>query len=110
MADQIVEDLLDLMPDTIRVRRATGPANDEGEEPYEAEPGTEYKCKISGITEIVNNTTRHQLKATIGTRDVLKNEDMYILPERYDPRVYFGGVQVQPVSDENGHSHSVVFF
>ena len=116
----ITQDLLDLMPDELRVWKHTG-SSDSGDETYEAgvnqeQPpdtwtgGSTYRCRISGVTAVIDNTTAHRLKANVATTDVLKNEDLYVLPSRFDPRVYYGGVQVKPVTDEDGPSHNVVFF
>lgn len=114
MARQIINDFLDMMPDTIRVWKHLT-TTDSGEESYEAGAdtltgGTPYPCKISGETAVVQGTTTHKLKATLATQDPLKNEDLYVLPDRFDPKVFYGGVQVKPVSDENGPHHVVVYF
>lgn len=109
MAEPILDDLLDMMPDEIEVRKALSGVADSGEEQYEP-TGTKYRARISGTTRIVDGTTRHIVKASLATTDPLKNEDLYILPERFAQREFYGGVEVKPVSDENGPHHVVVYF
>lgn len=111
MPANIIGLFLELMPDTVAVRKALAVSTTGVVTSYstsEARP-----CYISGKIRQVRDTSGQvrvsTLKVIFGGVFNLTVLDEYTLPSRYDPQIV-PAIAVQPVSDENGPHHEVVYF
>jgi hypothetical protein len=112
MTASIVNDLLELMPDTLTAT----PGHLDGYGKFVASGAVlALPCYISGKTRLVRDLTGQEvvssMKVTVGgVNDLTVEGHRYTLPTRFNPRVDLRAILVKKVSDEDGPHHEVVMF
>jgi hypothetical protein len=113
MPDPIVTLLQDMANDTVVAKRA-GSFNLYGE-PQAQMSTTFTSCRITCKNRLVRNaqgtetTSTCQVTILDSAADLSARLDRFDLPARFSPNSNLEAISVDPVTDENGVHHTVVF-
>lgn len=111
--DPIVNDLLDMMPDTIQVESHPGTWDGMGATVGNYGDPVSYPCRIIGTTTMIRDVDGRErtssVHAIIGGYYAITIHDRFTLPSRFlqrSPKV----LSVATHTDENGTHHQTVYF
>lgn len=114
MADPIIDDLADCMPDALLAQPVTldgfgEPANNG---PLETYPNCYVFCKNRVVLNSKGDAVTSTCNVIVGSTAARLNAEGYVytLPARFSPRSRLRAISVDNVSDENGQHHPTVFF
>lgn len=108
----IVDDLVDLFPDTLVATPVNvdmfGDIVPSGEE-------LAIPCYIVGDTRLVRDTTGREVTSSMrvvlaGVYGVTTHLHRYTLPTRFNPRTDLQAIAIEMASDEDGAHHETVMF
>lgn len=111
MADAIVNDLLDLMPDELLAQPVALDAYGDW-----VASGAELAvpCYVEGNNQLIRDAAGREVVSSVqaycgGAFGLSAEGYRYTLPARFTPRENLTAVSVGKVSDENGAHHETVF-
>lgn len=107
----IVDDILDLLPDTLVAER--GYLNEVGSWTASGD-SLNLPCRIEGESRLIRDPLGREVASTFqvivgGYNDLSTEGFRYTLPSRYNPRTQLTAIMVEKETDEDGPCYEVVW-